>query len=475
MAPLSLTAKLHAALPWVSPQARAILTSLAACNGGIGSAEHLARVVALRNRFRLARLLRRDGLPPVGELAAWTRVLYWLHQAEADESPLARLALADGLDPATASRLVKRVLGITWTMARGRGFQSAFDRFVAVCHRRPVALIAQRRASTVMRPGTRLCAHGKPGYCSGCAPGQPREVRASEIGARVPLAGQPFDVAVSRHGAAYVTCGHGAVVQWLDLDAASPGRAIPVGSVPSCVAFSADGLRAYVTNQFSSTVGVIDVKLHRQVDEIALPGDPVPLLLDPDQVTVHVTTNQDALLAVDLASHCVTRRLPLPATSHHLALHPDGERLYVATRAAGTVLEVNRETYRILRRFDLGGMPQGLAVLRSGTRLLVANEGGLIQYVDLTGGRVAEQSDLGSGGFSLAVSPGEDVLYVGLPAAGLIRVFDAETLAHRGVIDVGGVPRGLAFDLHGRQLIAVNEAGWVDLVRPVRGKGSAAA
>src|SRR5512144_1812366 len=98
MAPLSLTAKLHAALPWVSPQARAILTWLAACNGSIGSAEHLARVVALRSRFQLARLLRRDGLPPVGELAAWTRVLYWLHHAEADGSPLARLALADGLD-----------------------------------------------------------------------------------------------------------------------------------------------------------------------------------------------------------------------------------------------------------------------------------------------------------------------------------------------------------------------------------------
>lgn len=99
----------------------------------------------------------------------------------------------------------------------------------------------------------------------------------------------------------------------------------------------------------------------------------------------------------------------------------------------------------------------------------------MIQSVDLTGGRLAGQSDLGSGGFGLAVSPGEDVLYVGLPAAGLIRVFDAETLAHRGVIEVGGVPRGLAFDLQGRRLIAVNESGWVDLVRPVRGRGSAAA
>lgn len=475
MAPLSLAGRLYAALPWVSERVRAILTSLAASNGRIGSADHLARVAALRSRFQLARLLRRDGLPPVGELVAWTRVLYWLHQAEVDGSTLGRLVLVEGIDPATASRLVKRVLGITWTTARARGFQSAFDRFVAVCHRRRVALLAQRRDSVVMRPGTRLLARGKPGCCSGCAPGQPREVRASEIGARVLLAGQPFDVAVSRHGAAYVTCGHAAVVQRLDLDAASPGRSIPVGSVPSCVTFSADGLRAYVTNQFSRTVGVIDVKLHRQIDEVTLPGDPVPLLLDPDQDTVHVTTNQDALLAVGLTSHRVIRRLPLPATSHHLVLHPDGRRLYVATRAAGTVLEVDLESYRMLRRFDLGGMPQGLVIVRSGTRLLVANEGGMIQSVDLTGGRLAGQSDLGSGGFGLAVSPGEDVLYVGLPAAGLIRVFDAETLAHRGVIEVGGVPRSLAFDLQGRRLIAVNEAGWVDLVRPVRGRGSAAA
>src|SRR5512144_884345 len=98
MAPLSLAGRLYAALPWVSERVRAILTSLAASNGRIGSADHLARVAALRSRFQLARLLRRDGLPPVGELVAWTRVLYWLHHAEADGSPLARLALADGLD-----------------------------------------------------------------------------------------------------------------------------------------------------------------------------------------------------------------------------------------------------------------------------------------------------------------------------------------------------------------------------------------
>src|SRR5512143_271545 len=234
MAPLSLAARLYAALPWVSQRVRAILTSLAASNGSVGSADHLARIAALRSRFQLARLLRRDGLPPVGELVAWTRVLYWLHQAEVDGSTLGHLVLVDGIDPATASRLVKRVLGITWTTARTRGFHSAFDRFVTECHRRHVARLARGRDAVVSRPGTRLRVGGKPGCCSGCAPGQPEEPRAREIGARGPLAGQPFDVAVSRHGAVYVTCGHAAVVQRLDLEAASPGRSIAVGSVPSC-------------------------------------------------------------------------------------------------------------------------------------------------------------------------------------------------------------------------------------------------
>lgn len=475
MASLPLAGRLYAALPWVSQHVRAILTSLAASNGCIGSADHLARITALRSRFQLARLLRRDGLPPAGQLVAWTRVLYWLHQAEVNGSTLGHLVLVDSIDPATASRLVKRVLGITWTTARARGFQSALDRFVTECHRRHVARLARRRETAVSQPVRRLRGRGKPACCSGCAPGKLEKAHAPEIGVRVALAGQPFDVAVSRHGAVYVTCGHAAVVQRLDLDAASPGRSIAVGSVPSCVTFSADGLHAYVTNQFSRTVGIIDVRRHRQIDEILLPGDPVPLLLDADQHTVHVTTNQDALLAVDLASRRATRRLALPATSHHLALHPSGRRLYVATRAAGTVLEVDPEDYRVLRQFNLGGMPQGLVIVRSGARLLVANEGGVIQSVDLKAGRVAEQSDLGAGAFGLAVSPGEDVLYAGLPASGQIHVLDVETLAHRGVIEVGGVPRGLAFDLHGQRLIAVNEAGWVDLVRPVRGSGSAAA
>ncbi|MGH7754637.1 MAG: hypothetical protein ACREN5_17665, partial [Gemmatimonadales bacterium] len=68
MPPLRLTAELVRALPDLSPEGQAVISTLGCLNGRPSSAQDVATWVGLRDRYQLARSLRRDGLPPLVEL-----------------------------------------------------------------------------------------------------------------------------------------------------------------------------------------------------------------------------------------------------------------------------------------------------------------------------------------------------------------------------------------------------------------------
>lgn len=468
MPPLPLTDALHRELPWVSGRTRAILTALAASGGNVGSVDHLSALAAFRNRFQLARWVRREGLPAVGDLIAWARVLHWSHEAEVTGAPLSGLALRSGVDPATAYRIVKRATGTRWTALRRIGFSSVLRRFGAACRALSPAGAPghqpQHALDVVTGQPARLAARDWQSTCPRCSSDTAARVVPHEVHARIHVPGQPFDVACWPLDRAFVTCGHHGVVRVLDLARRTIVATIAVGSVPSRVIAGRGGRFAYVSNQFDRTISVIDCAQQARVRDIAVRGDPGPLVLDPVTALLHVATNEDCLLALDLQSGATIDAIALPATSHHLALHPDGERLYVATRAGGAVLEIALRPYTLLRCWHVGGLPQALAMRRNGAALLVANETRGIDVIDLIGGRPCSRLEVQGGCFGLALSPSERFVYAAAPASGMLHVADTRTMRWVGTIAVGGGPREMSFDPSGRSLVVANEAGWVDIV-----------
>jgi len=140
----------------------------------------------------------------------------------------------------------------------------------------------------------------------------------------------------------------------------------------NAVAFSRDGRTAYVSNQGSQTVGVIDVAASAQEAQIPTHGDPVPLQVTADQRWLFVTTNTNRLYKVDLATHGLVDSVALPATSHFLLLHPNDTLLYVATRDGGSVMEINWRTMTTERTMILGGSTLGMALSPDRRELYVA-------------------------------------------------------------------------------------------------------
>lgn len=449
MPPLALASLLQHALPWLSPHGRAVVNTLVCDNGRVGSVNALCCRLGLRSRYQLGRLLQREGLPPYEELAGWVCVFNWMLRADAGVGrgrlrPLAGLA---HMDSATSYRLVRRVTGQCWKDLRYAGTEEV------------VRWFQQRtRPPKVQRTPMDVRLHADHQQTlprlAGWSQGEPQQLV---------LPGAPYGIGMRGRDFAYITRAHAASVECLDLATGRFTRSIAVGCTPSYVTFDPSGERAYVSVQHRGEIALIDAQRHAPCGTWSVPGDPFALLLTQSGRTLFVTTNEDRLLGLSTHSGRVLGSLALPATSHHMALHPSGNRLYVGARSAGVVLEVDTTRYTVLRSFVLGGWPQGVAVSSDGATVYVANEHQGLDVLCIATGRRVATLDAERGAVALSLSPDGRFLYSGLVHAGRVGITDVSSLTRRGVLETGGRPGQIAFDGAGRVMVA-NQDGWIDVV-----------
>lgn len=111
---------IRAVRPDLGPLSCAVLEAILLNEGPIGSAERVARGLGM-SRFQLARMLRREGLPPLHVMGDWAMVLSWLVTAERDDVSLCWMAFHRGRHPSTCYRLIRDVTGLSWEQVRQRG------------------------------------------------------------------------------------------------------------------------------------------------------------------------------------------------------------------------------------------------------------------------------------------------------------------------------------------------------------------
>ena len=128
----------------------------------------------------------------------------------------------------------------------------------------------------------------------------------------------------------------------------------------------------------------------------------------------------------------------------------DGARVYVACNKADEIVELDRDTWAITRRFKTGRGPYNLAVTPDG-RLLVAclKQGGRVQVFDLASGTsVLQEKSSTTLTHGVAISPDSRYAFVsseGVGAApGKVDVYDlTRAVAARGRGAAGGWDRVL--------------------------------
>lgn len=288
----------------------------------------------------------------------------------------------------------------------------------------------------------------------------------SVLVARTKVPGPAYAGAISRNGVAFVGQTSGRSILRANLPSGSFATSVTVGDTPTEIAFNTTGSRAYVTNQSSSTVSVVNVATNSESETIPVGNRPFELIVAPGDSILYVA-KVDSVYGIRLSTKAIIVRFAIPGVGNGVAIARD-TLLYVSTHTGGTVVEFNLRTRVLGRTFAVGGVPQKLAVSPNGTELYIANEAGYVQFWDLnTGLQIGTNLVLPTAGYGMARRPSNGFLYVTSAyfGGGYIYVVNpvTRTLVRSAII--GGSTRHVVFTADGSIGIIPNEGGWVDFLR----------
>ncbi len=275
-----------------------------------------------------------------------------------------------------------------------------------------------------------------------------------------------FGIAVRDDGLTYFTELYNGGVGITSTQTRTIDGFIPTGDIPTGLAFSPDGFTAYVTNQYSQNVGVIDVATAQQVATIFTPaGNPSVVRVSLDGSRLFIGTTSTTVYIVDTQTRQIINSVQTGYVPNGFDVAPDGRIAYAAAAFGGNVTEFDIVTGDVLRTFNVGGTPQDLAVTKNGKFLYVANESGFLNEIDLQTGQVTANIPLVGGAFGIGVTPDDVQAYVGIPNAGVVQVFNLQSHHLATTINVGGNPRRIAFSQQGHIGAVANLNGFITLVR----------
>jgi YVTN family beta-propeller protein len=188
------------------------------------------------------------------------------------------------------------------------------------------------------------------------------------------------------------------------------------------IVVSADARRAYVTNIGSGTTTAIDLVAGRKLADIATGAGSEALALAPDGNELWVAARADGTIAiVDTATLTVKDRLPLPGIPIRIAMTPDGRTVLITCAGSGELVAIDARTHHELGRAKVTTPLAAGAAARPSARLAP----GSVLPVGLLVARDGRSA------------------YVAATMGDRVVQFDARTLEVLRTVDVDGEPDGL--------------------------------
>jgi YVTN family beta-propeller protein len=196
-------------------------------------------------------------------------------------------------------------------------------------------------------------------------------------------------------------------------------------------------------------------------------GNLLSVAVTADDKTAYVGSTNDFVYAVDLETRSVIASINVGGWANDIAMHPSLARAYASLYNAGRIAEINTSTNQLVRTFDVGGNPQGLAVSPGGGELYIANEKGELDIWDLAANALKQIVPLPGGPFGLALTPDGAQIYLAFTfgGSGFVQILDRSSRSLLRTLRTGGYPRRIAFDLAGTTAVITDDGSRVFFVR----------
>lgn len=261
---------------------------------------------------------------------------------------------------------------------------------------------------------------------------------------------------------AYVSNDGSNEIQVIDLAAGEELTRIPVPPGPFGLALTPDGTQLWVPLDVSRSVAIIDTTTGALFRSVELPDDSLlDVAIHPDGKTAYLLSGRGVLYAMDVASTEVTGVLGIGGEQvERMRLTPDGTELWIADEANGAVAIVDTGLFRVVGRVEAGQTAADIAFTPDNRLALVADlTGGHIHLVNRADRKVVDSIDL-EGGMprSVAVGPDGDPACITLYESDRVLVLD---LAEGQIVsEFGGCfdgPNGLSVAPDGSVVVVVSQ------------------
>jgi YVTN family beta-propeller protein len=210
---------------------------------------------------------------------------------------------------------------------------------------------------------------------------------------------------------------------------------------------------AYVSNQISNSVSVINLRDNRVTGSLSIGFQPAGLAVAPDGQRLYVVNPNSNTLAIFNTSNgqLVTilglgQQLPLA-----VAVSPNGQRLYVANAGNASVTVLNPTTFALLANIRVGFGPGSLAVSADSSRVYVANTGSnTVSVINAATNSVVSTIPVGSAPVSLALTASGNYVYVANQGSNSVSQIEVAVNAPLGTINLGRSASSIAMGPDGR-------------------------
>ncbi len=185
---------------------------------------------------------------------------------------------------------------------------------------------------------------------------------------------------------AYVTNEKSDDVSVIDAATNKVVRTIKVGKRPRGVAISPDGRRVYISNGNSDSVSVIDVEIGKQIEAWPAGVDPEGLALSPDGARLFaVNENGGTVTVIDTGRGTTVATIEVQTEPEWIAISPNGQVAYVSNETSSTISVIDTSALKVVATISMPKNPRGIAFSPDGKRAYVASEQaepGMLSVID---------------------------------------------------------------------------------------------
>jgi YVTN family beta-propeller protein len=212
--------------------------------------------------------------------------------------------------------------------------------------------------------------------------------------------------------------------------------------------------RAYVANEGSNTVSVIDTSTNTVVSTVAVGFGPENVAITPNGQFAYVpNTGSGTVSVIDTSTNTVVSTVAVGAGRNTVAITPNGQFVYVPAGDSVSVIDTSTNTVVSTVAVGMYNVPMAVAITPNGQFAYVTNYGlenvNTVSVIDTSTNTVVSTVAVGApdpyySPTAVAITPNGQFAYVTNQGSGTVSVIDTSTNTVVSTVAVGNIPSAVA-------------------------------